>query len=119
VDCGDGLAIAKRWKDVLSVKHVQLFTSKLEGKGERNAYDRIRRKNPLYLELPCCRNLWEPAGVSKINYVAIAIRLDRGQITKQLQTIIFVAGRLTTQRVAIDTDLHKIRSQQPTQVMLT
>lgn len=119
MDCGNSLAIAKRWEDVLSVKHVQLFTSKLEGKGEGNAYERIRRKDPLYLELHRYWNLWEPARVSEINDIAIAIRLDRGQITKQLQTIIFIARRLATQGVAIDTDLHKITIQQPTQVTPT
>src|SRR5207245_788649 len=36
-------------------------------------------------------------------------------IAKQLQTIILVARRLTTQRVAIDTDLHRVTLQQPTQ----
>ena len=119
MDRGHSLAIAKRWEDVLSVKHVQLFTSKLEGEREWNTYERIRRKDSLYLELLDYGNLWEPVQESEINDIAIAIRLDRGQITKQLQTIIFVARRLTTQRVAIDTDLHKITIQQPTQVTPT
>ena len=56
MDRGDSPAAAKRWEDVLSMKHVQLFTPALEGKGEWNSYERVRRKNPLYLELLACWN---------------------------------------------------------------
>ena len=95
------------------MKHVQLFTSTLEGKREWNSYEGICWKDSLYLKLVRYRNLCEPTQVSEINDVTFAICLGPCQITQQLQTIIFITGRLTSQSVAVDTDLHRTRLKHP------